>query len=135
MSITQEELKKIITYDPATGVMTKFKKRAGTSSLGRVVNINGKRYIACAIAWLYVYGKLPEFSIKHINGDVLDNSIDNLEPQPSKLRGVSWSKSHKKWQAQLVANKQRTFIGRFENEHDAHRAYVKAVSLLNADYL
>ena len=68
--ITQEILKKYFLYDQSTGVFTRLislgNKRAGTiagypNSEGYIhFMIEGFKYKAHRLAWLYVYGILPE---------------------------------------------------------------------------
>jgi len=44
----------------------------------------------------------------------------------SQYMGVSWSKSHKKWRAQICKNKKQYHLGYFLDEEAAHQAYLKA---------
>ena len=89
MSITQDRLKEEVWYDPLTGIFTRKKgSRAGKvgaiagslTSYGYIrVSICSKFYMAHRLAWLYVYGYLPENSIDHINGVRNDNRLANLQ--------------------------------------------------------
>lgn len=79
--------------------------------------------------------------VDHINGNGLDNRRSNLRfatqaqnqwnqklhaRNTSGVKGVCWNKAKKKWQASLMANGRRIFIGRFEKIEDAAAAYVEA---------
>lgn len=105
--VSIEELRMLISYDPATGSLTwlardasffkdaehtaehqakKWNTRyAGCPALGAVEqagyghgDIRGKRYKAHRVAWALHHGEWPETGIDHINGDPSDNRIANL---------------------------------------------------------
>lgn len=74
----------------------------------------------------------------HINRDARDNRKCNLrEATPeqnsqnrrkwygtsSKYKGVCWVKIRRKWRVSIRANNKKYFLGEFENELDAAKAY------------
>ena len=80
--LNQETLKEKLLYDPDKGVFTKLNGK----KMGRLdcegypaITINKKQYRAHRLAWLYVYGEMPDKYIIHINGDKLDYRIENLK--------------------------------------------------------
>jgi hypothetical protein len=78
--------------------------------------------------------------VDHINNNQLDNRVDNLQiitqkenslkshrKYSSKYVGVSWDKRQYKWMSQIRINGKLNFLGRFENEQEASRAYQTAL--------
>lgn len=100
--ITADELRKLVHYDPDTGVftwlerpirpgLTRCDKGWNTRFAGKIMGLRldkrGYRQVCIApysnkfahrLAWLYVFGVWPNGEIDHINGDPLDNRICNL---------------------------------------------------------
>jgi len=86
----------------------------------------------------------------HINHDSMDNRKANLRPathsqntchrrkpshaKTSKYKGVSWKKSKRKWQAQIGFQKKDIYLGYFENEIDAAKAYDRAARRYHKDF-
>lgn len=98
------------------------------------VRYAGKQYFLHRIVWEMFNGKLtPTELIDHINGDGLDNRVENLRkvtplesstnrPMPisnkSGVLGVCFNKKHKRWQASIG----KTRLGSFKNFEDAVNA-------------
>ena len=62
-----------------------FKKCSSINSDGYLmIMINGKAYPAHRLAWLIVYGTMPDGFIDHINRVRTDNRISNLIPKICK---------------------------------------------------
>ena len=149
--LTQSRLKELLVYHADTGVFTwrfgRPKAKAG-SVAGSVtwkgywlIGVDGRRYRAHHLAWLYEHGYLPSYQIDHINHNKLDNRIKNLRevtncqnhknmgiPSNNKTgyRGVSFAKDREKYTARIKDGKSYRNLGYFECAAAAAIAYAKA---------
>jgi hypothetical protein len=151
--VTQEELKLVVTYDPETGVFRWLASKAGRrAEAGTVLKprgyvqlcVDGKRYYAHRLAWLYVHGVWPTNYIDHINSTPSDNRIvnlreatlnENLQNRGSNTNntsghlGVSWRKDCARWEARLMVDRKTHHLGLFEHIEDAVAARKTAEQL------
>ena len=145
--LEQKELKRVLDYDPNTGVF-KWKLRKGRGRIGSVagysnnqgyifIGIDGIKQKAHRLAWLYVYGKFPEDQTDHINRIKTDNRIENLRDVSHKVNmrnkniyrnntsgvpGLQWNKKNKAWMAFIYNNGKRILLGYSKNKEDAIKA-------------
>jgi hypothetical protein len=150
--VTQALLHELFNYDKETGVFTRKIKTSCKTKVGDVVgydnkngyikiSVNNKLYFAHRMAWLYVYGALPETGIDHINRNPSDNSIKNLrlanqsenmqnisknKRNSSGYKGVTLCKKTNKWVSQIMVNYKHISLGKHETPEIAYEAYLNA---------
>ena len=103
-----------------------------------LVWFNGKMYGYHAILWtLYYRENIPEgLEIDHINGNKIDNRIENLRIVTSrgnqqnivvhrngKLVSAYYQRSSRKYNARIQIGKKRIHLGLFKTEIEANKAY------------
>jgi hypothetical protein len=149
--LSLERLREALSYDPYIGLFTWCITRRGTfrgsvaGSLDRdgyrMITIDGSPYRAARLAWFYVNGHWPVNYVDHRNGVCDDDRINNLReatntqnqhnagPQrtnTSGFKGVTFNKTHEKYQATIRVDGRRIFLGYFNTPEDASIVYRRA---------
>lgn len=149
--LTAARLRELFAYDPETGIFAGLQNRSGRKMIGRVaghlmscgywrMGIDGRKYLAHRMAWLYMTGEMPGFEVDHINGNRLDNRFANLRladffhnqqnrrgPQRNSTTGLlGVTKSGNQWGAQITSKGRRIHLGRFKTADEAYGVYLKA---------
>lgn len=103
-----------------------------------LVRFNDKLVRYHVIIWILSTGKNipPGLVIDHINGDKIDNRIENLRLVTSRgnsqnrkvhrdgqLIGAFYNKQKEKYMAYIRISGVHVFIGLFQTEQEAHKAY------------
>lgn len=143
--LTSKRLKEVFLYDDKTGKFTWLIKKAARINIGDVAGnkhikgyweicIDGKKYLAHRLAWLYMTGEWPKDQIDHKNGNKLDNRFENLREADSQnqnynlniskkntsgVKGVSFDIKKGKWRIQLKTNGINKFYGYFNSIDEA----------------
>lgn len=157
--MTQEELKRILHYDPNTGIFTRLSSKrssligtqAGTFNHGYIqIRVGKKIYQAHRLAWLYIHGEWPDKVIDHKDGNPSNNCIDNLRVctliqnqfnsrkpviNTSGVKGVYFSKSTGKWQASIRVNGKLKYLGVFADFNDAVVARQNAATKYHGEFV
>ena len=142
--LTKEKVRELFNYDPESGLLTRRIRTGMNTKIGkeaghlnkkhkyRYVEYMYKAYLVHRVIWLWWYGEWPKDEIDHINGDGVDNRIENLRGvthvengKNQKFRshntsGVMGVRRHGgKWQACINANGRRLSLGHFVELADA----------------
>ena len=137
--LPQSRLKELLNYCPATGIFTRKVSSKGSRAgdvAGSITNrgymriwVATDRYLAHRLAFLYVYGEMPE-QIDHINHDRLDNRISNLRAankadncrnrskalnNKSGVTGVHWEKKCLAWEVRIGVDGETKRVGYFKD--------------------
>lgn len=153
MTLTRDHLLARLQYDPDTGcfhrLATYHDRKAGdvagrTHRKGYIeICIDGRRYQAHRLAWLYVHGRWPANQIDHINRDRGDNRLSNLREATQSqnkansntyrnnttgYKGVAAVRGKQRWWARIRVNGHLRYLGTFDTPEDAHAAYCRAAS-------
>ena len=159
--LTQQHLKEILRYEPLTGKFywrrtssSRFKvgqeaagSKGGSGKAYICIGLEGQKYLAHRLAWLYMTGAWPQNDIDHINGEKSNNRWLNLRDvtrtvnmqnlrgptrsnRATKLLGVARirAKGLKKicWAARIRHEGKKVHLGSFDSPEQAHQAYLVA---------
>jgi len=76
------EAAKLIGYDPESGRVWHKKRKNSNGSIDHygylILKIKGRQFKAHRLAWAKYYGTEPAHNIDHIDGNKLNNRINNL---------------------------------------------------------
>jgi len=156
--ITQDELKKLLHYDPDSGEITWIFKIAPKINIGEIagcickfngkkyrkIRILGKYYLAHRLAILWMTGSFPKNQGGHNDGDGTNNKWSNLcqETQSQNMKNTRLSSANTsgfcgvhrcsktgRWVAEVRVERKKHSLGRFINKDDAIAARKSANKL------
>jgi hypothetical protein len=154
------ELRRLLSYDPETGVFTrrvdvmgghhrtqvciKSGTRAGNPTHGYWrIGVNGRRYYAHRLAFLYMTGEWPNGVVDHIDGNGQNNAWANLrvanqsqnvangklaKNNKAGFKGVYRHNQNGCYVALIHANGKKHHLGCFATPEEAHAAYMDAAT-------
>jgi len=156
--LTAERVRELFNYDPDTGLFTRriaigYRGRFRKGDVPGTDNKNGyiriivdyKKYYAHRLAWLHVFGYLPE-EIDHIDRNRSNNRISNLRPATHaqnlsnalRLRTKSGLKGayrfQNRWKSSITSTGKQIHLGLFDTAEEAHAAYVAAAKKYHGEF-
>ena len=162
--LTLERVREVLDYDMETGKLTwkvrMSPRRNAGEEAGTTSSVHGKvayrritiDRISCGahrLAWLLVHGVWPRNNIDHIDGNGLNNRIENLRdatlfenarnrgPQrnsKSGIKGVYWHVASGRWQAKIQHYGKGKNLGYYATPEEAREAYCKAAKELHGEF-
>ncbi len=146
-NLTLDRLREVLHYDPETGIWTWLVTLSSRNPAGNLacktkhdtgyhrVSIDGHRYKAHRLAWLYMTGEWPKNQIDHKNIIRHDNRWENLreanqqQNSANMIRGTSNSglkgvfKKKNRYLAHITVNYKSIYLGTFQSKEEAAEAY------------
>ena len=159
--LSHEYLSSIMTYDIHTGLFTRIyktnnntnlSKPAGTvDSTGYIrIKINGIKYMAHRLAYFMVNKSWPKNLIDHIDGKKKNNIYTNLRQatvsenarnskphidNPTGTKGVYYSKTRKKYIAEICTNYKTKYLGGYDTISEAKDVYNTAAKKYHGKFV
>jgi len=155
--LTRDRLKELLDYDLETGVLrwkVKPNRRIRVGSIAgtvndfgyRIVPVDGRRYRAHRLIWLYAHGEWPKNDIDHINGRPDDNRLENLRDVTTAENIQNQMTAHKRnktgrlgvteraygYEARICTNGVSKKLGVFKTAEEAENAYIEAKRLYHS---
>lgn len=162
--LTQDRLKQVLDYDHATGLFT-WRVSRGRCHKGTIagdvvrrdhlfyrrISVDGRRYYAHRLAWLWMRGEFPSDEIDHKNSDGLDNSWNNIREATRSQNGmnrrsgrlskkiskgvfVPKTSATKPFVASITAHGKQRYLGHFKTEAEAAAAYAVAAQAHHGEF-
>jgi len=128
--VTAETVRRLFDYDYLSGNLVNkgTDTTAGYIKIGnRFLTVEGSKYQAPRLVWLWHTGTMPVGNIKALNGDRLDTHIENLVDKRLRslgpkavhgkpfTRGVGYSRKRKQWKAYIRQDGKYINLGFFDN--------------------
>jgi hypothetical protein len=114
----------------------------------RCICINYRKYMAHRLIWI-MHGNDPVEMLDHIDGDQLNNKIENLRPvtnsqnqrnqklrkdNTSGIKGVSWLNAHKRWAGQVWHKGKLYRAGYFKDKDECAAAVRELREKLHGEF-
>lgn len=147
--LTSDRLRALLEYDLTTGNFTNLITRHHAAIAGKLagsrtntgyveIGIDGRRYLAHRLAWLWMTGQWPSGVIDHLDGNQANNVWLNLRDVTSRVnsqnvRGATAASTTgllgayrcgKRFKASIKLSSGLKHIGYFATAQAAHEAYL-----------
>lgn len=156
--VSHEELVRLVSYDPETGILTRKVRTANRVKVGdKIGSLSGNGYLIGCIgglyayvhqfAWFYVNGVWPDHDIDHRDLNKTNNRIENLRkatesqnsgnilPHRDSISGIKGvHPKRNKWCAQVMCQGKRMTLGSFDTKEEAAAAYLEASERLFGEF-
>jgi hypothetical protein len=153
--LTAGRVWQLLHYEPETGVFVRLvsKPKCPAGSIAGVLNdngywlisVDGAKYRAHRLAWLWMTGEWPAGEIDHRDGVRHNNRWGNLRDVTTEVNQQNQRKSHTDsktgllgaspakggFKAQILIGNRDVYLGLYKTPEEAHAAYVRAKRLLH----
>lgn len=150
--LSSKRLKELFSYDEKSGIFTRKTAPCRAVKVGDVagsiskddgyvrISIDGRRYLAHRLAWLYVKGEWPADMIDHDDGNKSNNAIANLREannsqnicnspvRKDNFLGIKGVRLHEtgRYHARIFVNGKWKSLGLHDSAEVASAAYEEA---------
>jgi HNH endonuclease len=152
--LTRARLRELLHYDRDTGEFRWLERvgnevRPGTVAGVVQIRIQGRRYSAHQLAWLYMAGRWGRPMIDHRDGNSTNNRWSNLRlatasqnnanrrlpgHNTSGYKGVILCRKSGRWHAFIRYRGRGTYLGSFPTPQAGHVAYVAAARKVHGKF-
>lgn len=160
MNLTANRLRELLHYAPETGEFTWKVKPNKRIAIGQqagcyredgylVIRVDGRRYRASRLAWLFMEGAWPPALVDHSNRIRSDNRWVNLRlatyeennanaslrsDNASGFKGVSFHTLAAKWAACISVSGRTRHLGMYASPEEASAAYQSAARQIRGEF-
>lgn len=164
-SLTAERVRDLLDYNPETGDLIWIHPQSKRVALGDIagarhrsrnaksdrfnIGIDGVRYLAHRVIWLWMTGKWPNHEIDHWDQNGANNRWDNLREatklqnaknvaltsrNTSGAKGARFEERSGKWIAEIRVDNRKIWLGLHETMEAAAAAYRAAVEKYHGEF-